>query len=273
MKMPHATENPVRNVRSLLRRTEVHISSSSSLIALQSGFGDTADDAVRQADDFVRLVGDRLFVGDADDGHAHVDVHAAQQVHHLLRGDAVQCARGFVCEDDLRFVDQRPRDGHALFLTARHLVGHVFGPLLQAQHVEVFEGEGVALAAGDALIVEWQGDVFDGVLVVDQVEGLENIADHVVAGRGGLRLAEILDQAAGQIVAAAVIVVEDAEDVEQRRFARSGCAHDGDQFALFHREVDTLEHMQGRPVVVGLVDVFQLYHILSAVVKRFCKVA
>ena len=101
----------------------------------------------------------------------------------------------------------------------------------------------------------------------------ENVADHVVAGRGGLRLAEILDQAAGQIVAAAIIVVEDAEDVEQRRFARSGCAHDGDQFALFHREVDTLEHMQGRPVVVGLVDVFQLYHIVSAVVKRFCKVA
>ena len=44
----------------------------------ESGFGDTADDAVRKTDDLVRLVGDRLFVRDADDGHAHINVHAAR---------------------------------------------------------------------------------------------------------------------------------------------------------------------------------------------------
>jgi hypothetical protein len=38
MKMPHATEKPVRKVRSLLRRTEVQISSSSSLIAFRGPF-------------------------------------------------------------------------------------------------------------------------------------------------------------------------------------------------------------------------------------------
>lgn len=119
------------------------------------------------------------------------------------------------------------------------------------------------------LVVERQGDVFDGVLVIDQVEGLENIADHIVACGGGLRFAEVLDQPSGQVVTAAVVVVENPEDVEQGRFPGSRGAHDRDQFALFDVEVDTFEHVQGRPVVIGLVDVFQLYHIQSAVIKRF----
>ena len=38
MKMPHATEKPVRKVRSLFLRTEVHISSSSSLIVFPVRF-------------------------------------------------------------------------------------------------------------------------------------------------------------------------------------------------------------------------------------------
>ena len=182
---------------------------------------------------------------DADDGHAHINVHAAQQVHHFLRGGAVQCARGFVGKDDLGLVDKRPGDGHALFLAAGHFVGHVVGPLPEPQHVEVFECQGVAFAARDALVVERQGDVFDGVLVIDQVEGLENIADHVVARSGGLRFAEVLDQPSGQVVTAAVVVVENPEDVQQGGFSRTRGAHDRDQFALFYIEVDAFEHVQG----------------------------
>ena len=80
-------------------------------------------------------------------------------------------------------------------------------------------------------------------LEYESIEGLENIADHVVAGRGGLRLAEILDQAAGQIVAAAVIVVEDAEDVEQRRFARSAFTRYANKAAAWRVEINPLEHL------------------------------
>ena len=196
----------------------------------------------------------------ADDRHAHLDVDAPQQVHHLLRGDAVEGARGFVGKDDLRFVDQRPGDGHALLLAARHLVGHVLGPVAQSEHVEVFEGQGVALAACNPLVVEGQGDVLDGVLVVDQVERLEDIADHVVACGGGLRLRQPLDEASGEEVVAAVVVVEDSENVQQGRFARSRGPHDRHQFTLADLEVDALQHVQRRSVVVGLVDVFQLYH-------------
>ena len=221
---------------------------------------DAADDAVFQADDLVGLVGDRLFVRDADDRHAHVFVDAAQQVHHLLRGDAVQGARRFVGEDDFGPVDQRPGDRHTLFLAARHFVGHVCGPVPQSEHVEVFQRQGVAFAPCDALVVERQGDVLDGVLVVDQVERLEDVADHPVACGGGLRFVEVLDQAACEVVVPAVVVVEDAEDVQQGRFARSRGTHDRHQFAFADFEVDALQYVEGRTVVVGFVDVFEFYH-------------
>ena len=221
---------------------------------------DRTDHAVLQVDDLVRLVGDRLFMGYADDGHAR-PVYLPQQVHYLLRGFAVQGARRFVGEDDLGLVDQCPGDGHALFLAARHFVGHVVGPVAEPQSVEVFEGFGIAFAARNALVVEGKGDVFDRVLVVYQVERLENIADHVVAGGSGLRLAQVLDQAPVQEIFARVVVVQDPEDVQQGRFARSRGPHDRNQLALFDFEVDTLEYMQRSAVVVGLVDVFEYNHI------------
>ena len=138
------------------------------------------------------------------------------------------------------------------------------GPVPQPQHVEVFQRQGVASASRDALIVERQGDVFDGVLVVDEVERLEDIADHPVARGGGLRLVEIPDETAREVVAAAVVVVEDAEDVQQGRFARTRGSHDRHQFAFSDFEVDALQHVKRRTVVIGFVDVFQFDHNPSA---------
>ena len=65
----------------------------------------------------------------------------------------------------------------ALFLTARHLVGHVRGPLPEPQHVEILQRQCVASAPGHALVVERQGHVLHGVLVADEVERLKEVAD------------------------------------------------------------------------------------------------
>ena len=140
MKMPHATEKPVSAVRSLLRRIEVHISKKvPSSFRGQSCFFDTVDHAVFQPDDLDGLIGDGLFVRYADDGYAYLRVDAAQQIHYLLRGGAVQGARRLVGEDDLRVVDEGPCDGDTLFLSARHFVGHVSGPLFQSEQIEIFQ--------------------------------------------------------------------------------------------------------------------------------------
>ena len=200
-------------------------------------------------------------MGDAHDGHPFV-VHLPQQVHHLLRGLAVEGAGRFVGEDYLRPVDEGACDGYPLLLAAGHLVGHVCAPLPDAQFVEQFECDGVAFAPRDSLVVEGQRHVLHGILVVDEIERLEDEAYHAVPRSGGLRFVESPDEPAVEVVFAFVVVVEDAHDVQQSRFARTGRPHDGDEFAFLYFEVDAFEHMQGGACVVGFVYVLEEEHLL-----------
>ena len=59
-------------------------------------------------------------------------------------------------------------------------------------------------------------------------------------------------------------VIEDAENVQQGRFARTRGSHDRHQFAFSDFEVDALQHVKRRTVVIGFVDVFQFDHNPSA---------
>ncbi len=99
--------------------------------------------------------------------------------------------------------------------------------------------------ARDAAVEEREGHILKRVLVADEVERLEHESYHVVAQVGGLVLGEILDQHSVEVILARVVVVEDAEYVEQSRFARAGRTHYRHQLALVNLEVDILEHMQG----------------------------
>ena len=174
---------------------------------------DGAYHAVLDVDDFVRLVGHAAFVGHDDDGHARL-VEVLQDLHHFDRGLAVEGARGLVGQDDLRTGDEGAGDGHTLLLSAAHLVGHVVGPVLQPQAVEVLQRQGVALLAADALVEQGQGHVLHRVLERDEVERLEDEAYHAVAVLGGARLAQVLDEGAVQVVFARVVAVQDAQYIK-----------------------------------------------------------
>ena len=65
------------------------------------------------------------------------------------------------------------------------------------------------------------------------------------------------------MLVAAVVVVEDAEDVQQRRLPRSRCAHDGHQLAPRDIEVDVAEHVQGYGAGVGFVYFPKFYHTID----------
>lgn len=59
-----------------------------------------------------------------------------------------------------------------------------------------------------------------------RLKALEDEADEAVAVLGRPSLAEILDECTSKRILATVIIVEDAEDVEQRRLARPRSTHD-----------------------------------------------
>ena len=114
----------------------------------------------------------------------------------------------------MRTGDEGAGDGHALLLSAAHLVGHVVGPVLQAQAVEVLHRQGVAFLAAHALVEQGQGHVLHRILERDEVERLEDEAYHAVTVFGGACLAQVLDERAVQVVFARVVVVQYAQYIK-----------------------------------------------------------
>jgi hypothetical protein len=78
-----------------------------------------------------------------------------------------------------------------------------------------------------------------------QVVGLKNEADLLVAYSGELRLGEVREFLSVQLDAAASGGVERAEDVEQRAFAGAGGANNREGIAALDNERDAAKHRHG----------------------------
>src|SRR6185436_4221659 len=148
MKIPQATEKPVRNVRSLFFRIVSKISCQVST----SNTGDprlvALDEPVPKMDDTIGPCRDVVFVGDDHDRDSRL-VDVVEDVHHLEGRRRVEGARRLVGEDDLRLGDERARDRHALLLPARHFGGTVGGPGEEADPLEILSRQGVSLPPRD----------------------------------------------------------------------------------------------------------------------------
>ena len=220
------------------------------------GVGDDA--AVGQLDDAGRvLVGQLGVVRDHDD--EAVAGHVAQQIHDLHARLGVEGARGFVGQQDLRVIDEGARDGDALHLAARHLRGLLVDVVLQADAFKSVEGALAALGAGDAREGQCQLDVRENALVGDQVVGLEDESDAVVAvGVPVARLVVFRRNAIDDEVAA-LEAVEAADDVEHRRLAGAGLAQHGHKLVVAERHGDLVErHLHEVGGLVGLDDLLEL---------------
>src|SRR6185369_440081 len=95
----------------------------------------------------------------------------------------------------------------------------VTGACSQPHSLEVLAGELVSSATRHALVVERQGYVFFRRLEAEQIERLKDEADQAVAIVRGLGLAQISDQLVVEVVSAAIVVIQNAQDVEQRGLA------------------------------------------------------
>src|SRR5690606_17945461 len=106
-----------------------------------------------------------------------------------------------------------------------------------------------------------QRHVLERGLEREQVERLEDEADEAVSVASRLALAEPFHELTIQEVLAAVVAIQDAEDVEQRRLARARGAHDRHELAGCDVQVHVPEHVERRvPAAVGLVDLLQANH-------------
>ena len=164
--------------------------------------------------------------------------------HDLLGGLRVEVARRLVGQDELRVVDQRPRDRDALLLAARELARLVVLAARRAprsrRHRRAFSSRSRARVAVGG-VDQRQLDVLERRGAGEQVEGLEHEADLPVADLGALVAVEPRDVDAVEEVAARRRPVEAADDVHERALAGARRAHDRDELARRDRERDAVE--------------------------------
>ena len=198
--------------------------------ALGRGFVDFVDDlSVGEEDD---PIGVRRRIGVVRDHHDclaelfHRAPHEAENVGTRL---AVEIARGFVGEDDLRLARQRAGDGDSLLLATRQLGRLVVETVAQADGVDdAVHPLGVGF---DVAKVERKFDVLARTEGGDEVEGLEHEPDLLAAQVGELpfverRQLDVADEGTSRRQR-----IEAGEAVHEGRLARTAGAHDRGEFA------------------------------------------
>ena len=188
-------------------------------------------------------------MGDHDDEFVLRDF--LDEVHDLNRGHRIQGAGRFVGEEDVGFVDEGPGDGDALALAAGKLIGFLRVKPFKTDIIQGLFGPGDAfffLEPGDR---ERQFNVFQNRFVGDQVIGLEDEADPVVAVDVPIVAGELFrgDAVDDQIAGSAV--VEAADDIERGRLPAARRAEDRDEFIFPEAKRNALQclHFQSGSLV------------------------
>ena len=171
-------------------------------------------------------------------------IERQQRFHDLVRGSRIEIAGRLVGEKQARCIDQGAGDGDALLLAAGKLAGRIALAIAEAEKLQrrarPFDAHGAALRPRGG-VVERQADILEGAGAGQEVEALEYEAEAFAADAGEVRLAQRRDIDALQEVMAAGRLVEAAENIHERRFARARRAHDGDELAGLDGQADAAQ--------------------------------
>ena len=114
--------------------------------------------------------------------------------------------------------DQVPRDCHALTLSAGQLMGKVLQTVRLPEVVQESAGPRLPLSIADTLILEGQCYILASLQKGQQMKCLEDKTNETVAIARRLTLGRPSDQQAIEPVLTAIVVVEESENIQQRRF-------------------------------------------------------
>src|SRR5438477_9575733 len=189
------------------------------------------DHAVGTRDD-TGGVGGNVVLGRHHDDRLAAAVQVAEHLHQLGAGGRVEVPGGLIGEQDGGLVHERPGDRDPLALAARQLVGPVVHPVAQPDPGERLGGVLAPLAGGLPRIDQRQLHIVERRRPRQQVERLEHESDLLVADAGQLVIRQVARLLPIQPVFARARRVEAADQVHQRRLARTRRPHHGDVLVL-----------------------------------------
>jgi len=181
-------------------------------------------------------------------GDAQLLIDVNEVLHHLLGGHGVEGGARLVRQNDAGVLGQRPRQRHALLLTAGELVGAHIRLVQNAHLVQRFQCLELVLFAERAQQHTPEGHIrhaggehiLDHGGAGDQIERLEHHADapaelpQAFAGQGAHVRAVHRQRAGGDPVHA-------VHRPQQRGLARAGAADDGDELAVPNGQVHIVQ--------------------------------
>ena len=226
------------------------------------------NESVLEPDDAAGVCGgDLRIVRDHDDELVLRDL--LQDLHDLHGGLGIECARRLVRQQDIGIVDQRAGNGDALHLAAGHLARLFVELISEPDLLQRLDGASAPFGRSDAREGQRKLDVGQDVLMRDQVVGLENEADGVVAVGVPVRVCKAPGGLVVDDQVARAVVVEPADDVQQRRLAAAGVAEDRHKFVLAELQIHALERVHGRlSDDIVLFDPAQFQHGVPSIRKQ-----
>src|SRR5258706_8859811 len=178
---------------------------------------------------------------------------SADRIREQLQDDPaalrVEASGRLVGEDERRVGREGPRDPDPLALAARQLVDsgverHIEPDLAQRGLRSIRP-----LALGDACQGEREGDVLTGAEGRDEAERLEDDPQPALTQPGPFRRRKPSQVVPEELDVALVRELQSREQTEERRLAGPGRALDGDELALAHLDVGSVDGDEGREAV------------------------
>ena len=208
------------------------------------------------------------------DRDIHIFVNAGKVAHDDVGHDRIQRCDRLVGQDDRRILGQGAGQGYTLHLAAGQFVAAGICLVEDLDLVEVFECLHLLFLGIDAeehLVPRHVRDIGSKNVVNDggtgdQVERLEDHAD-VAAEAAQILPLEGHDVGPVNDQLAVRNINHTVDGTDQRRFAGTGEADDGNELALINLEVNVLKTLG--PVWVCFGYVFKLNHVQSPVVIHF----
>jgi len=189
-------------------------------------------------------------VGHDDEGLAQVLAEPDHEVHDRLRRLLVEVTGGLVADDDGGVGHDGAGDGDSLLLAARELTRVVVVPVGDPDELHGGLHLLVAVLGGHAVKQKRKFDVLVGCEHGHEVVELEDVADVHAPPVGELGPGQRGDVRAADDELPAAGPVDPRDEVEERGLAATRGAHEGEEVARGHVEVELL---QGRDGVVALL--------------------
>src|SRR6188768_417428 len=96
------------------------------------------------------------FVSNNNNRHLAIAIEPLEDIHYLDGGSRVERSSRLIRQDNGRVVDQGPRQGDSLLLSAGKLAGHVLLPVRQSHFGQSRLGATQPFGGSDARIQQWE---------------------------------------------------------------------------------------------------------------------